>query len=528
MITVKGYVCRPECLRASTDPSKRKGASTDMKIAVIGATGRVGGLVADELISRGHEVTGFVIDPENIRNEKINVIKKSIFDLTTDDLRGFDAVVSAFGQFDPELVYQHQTAMTCLIHAMSDLPKIRLLVVGGAASLFTDDTKEHRVIEMIPEQFRGVPSNQFEAFKMLEKSDLNWTFFSPAFTFDPKGPRTGKYDIGTDVMFKNDGGESYISYADYAIAMVDEIEKGRFKKRRFTAVSEKDPELAARKKVFPDMTDSFEGVSQYKAPFCFELAGKSVQLVMDDGTEGTVFFMTGETLQWIPKGGSGINQKYDCMKGDEETYMVNMEIIGAKPRTGLTLILDMEQSLVTAVFAHTGTNPKFPYLVTNEIVFGAIKVPGRPLPFKRHGYSSDLNNARLSWRCMATDGTLTHVYGDSLYIRVADPPAGTPLAEAFRNHPYDERSIIIKIKKNLYLYSFLESNTTYNGHIGNNLVILTDISRTHDIGRSFGSRGNGNPMIAGDLEPENYMYSGIARWEESNGDEERRPSMYRV
>ena len=112
-----------------------------MKVAIIGASGRAGSLIADELIARGHEVTGLVLHPEKVKNDQIKVIEKNVFALTKEDLKDYDAVVCAFGQFAPGLGFQFQTAMMTLIHAMKELPDVRLLVVGGAASLYTDETK---------------------------------------------------------------------------------------------------------------------------------------------------------------------------------------------------------------------------------------------------------------------------------------------------------------------------------------------------------------------------------------------------
>ena len=493
-----------------------------MKVAIIGASGRAGSLIADELVARGHEVTGLVLHPEKVKNDQIKVIEKNVFALTKEDLAEYDAVVCAFGQFAPGLGFQFQTAMMTLIHAMKELPDVRLLVVGGAASLYTDETREHRVLEKIPEKFHEVPGNMFEAFKLLQESNLNWTYFSPAFTFDPAGTRTGKYQLGTDILFNNDEGESYISYADYALAMADEIENGNFIRKRFTAVSNKNGEpedLVSVKKEFPDV--EFEGLSMYKAPSVLELAGKSFYLIMDDGTEGSLIFNSGEIVTWIPIGQGARADRYDCLKVDEDTYLVNLEVADAKPRTGVSLVLDLEQRLVTAVIAHSGTSRRFPNLVTNDIVFGAIKMDGRPLPKKRHGFTSDLVGSRIKWRYNAVPMAVTHVYFDANYIRVPLPPKTdtSPRAIAMRENPYDERCYYIKIKKNIYLISFLESNATYRGRNGNNMLVLMDISRLHDVGRSFGLGGTGLP--------ENYMFSAIGTWVDAE-EEDFRESKYRV
>lgn len=112
--------------------------------------------------------------------------------------------------------------------------------MGGAGSLYTDEKKQSRVVETIPAEWKATPENAFEAFKRLQDSPINWTYFSPACFFDPKGAKTGKYKLGTDYVILNTQGESYISYEDYAIALVDEIENKKFIKKRFTAVSDKE------------------------------------------------------------------------------------------------------------------------------------------------------------------------------------------------------------------------------------------------------------------------------------------------
>ncbi len=492
-----------------------------MKIAVIGATGRVGSLVAEEALKRGHEVTGIVIDPENIKNSAIKVVEKSIFDLTKEDLQNYEVVVSAFGQFNPSLVFQHQTAMMSLINALKDLPNTRLLVVGGAASLFTDETMEHRVLESIPEKFRGVPSNMFEAFKNLQTSTVNWTYFSPAYTFDPQGTKTGSYKLGTDFLFNNDEGESYISYADYAIAMVDEIENKQFVGKRFTAVSNKNGAPAAEEpsgKEFPDLV--FEGnLSHYRGPRVLELAGKSFYLVMDDGTEGTLSFVTGETLMWAPVGGYAMTEKYDCAKIDEDTYLVVYEITGSEPRKGVTLILDLEQGLVTDIQAFQRFNKSFPQLVSNNIVFGAIKEDGKPLPAKRHGFTSDLVGSRIVWKYYPLQQGIAHVYFDANYIRLPFVTDKNATPENGK-HPYDETAKYIKIKKNIYAVSFLEDHSTFKGGLGNNMLVVLDIARLRNVGRSFGTHHS-------DRTPENYIFTAYGKWQDSE-EMDFSPSMYRV
>ena len=213
-----------------------------MKLAVIGATGKAGSLIAEELKNRGHAVTA-VVRPgsEGKLKGDYPVLNKNLFDLETEDLAGFDAVVDAFGSasYGPGNENVHVTAMRHMIDIMEPIPDVRLLVVGGAASLYKDDISGKRIVDDIPEGPAGaVPRNQMAAFEELKKSKVNWTFFSPAAKFDYAGKKTGRYILGTDYLIRNADGESRITYADYAIAMADEAEQGRFIRKRFTAVSD--------------------------------------------------------------------------------------------------------------------------------------------------------------------------------------------------------------------------------------------------------------------------------------------------
>ena len=210
-----------------------------MKIAVIGASGKAGRLIAEEAYIRGHEVTAVVRNPDKVDTDKYGLIVKDLFDLQVEDLEDFDIVVSAYGApIGKEDEYV--TSMQKFISIMESLPEVRFFVVGGAGSLYTDDTKTKLAYTLIPEQFAAVPIAMLKAFEELKKSKVKWTFQSPAFTFDANGPRTGKYTLGTDFLINNRQGKSYISYADFAVAMVDEMERGKFIGKRFTAVSDSE------------------------------------------------------------------------------------------------------------------------------------------------------------------------------------------------------------------------------------------------------------------------------------------------
>jgi len=209
-----------------------------MRIGIIGATGKAGALIANEAYERGIDVTAIVRNKSKVDLDRYAVINKDIFSLTKKDVEHFDAVISAFGNdMGDEITLQ--TSLKHMTEVFEQVPAVRLLIVGGAASLYTDESETGYVLDMIPSEWRAVPQSMFIAFGELKKSKVNWTYQSPAYTFDPDGARTGRYTLGTDYLIKNRQGESYISYADFAVAMIDEVVKGQFIGRRYTAVSER-------------------------------------------------------------------------------------------------------------------------------------------------------------------------------------------------------------------------------------------------------------------------------------------------
>ena len=212
-----------------------------MKIGIIGASGKAGGFIMKEAVSRNHDITAIVRDAAKIENEKVQVLEKDVFSLTAEDLKQFDVVVNAFG-VSPEKAEQHVEAGRILIEALKGVPNTRLIVVGGAGSLFVDEARTTRLIETpeFPEAFKAIASSQGQNLADLEASDgISWTFLSPAAFFDAEGRRTGTYQIGEDSITVNKKGKSYVSYPDYAIALMDEIENPRHFNKRFTVVSEK-------------------------------------------------------------------------------------------------------------------------------------------------------------------------------------------------------------------------------------------------------------------------------------------------
>jgi putative NADH-flavin reductase len=211
-----------------------------MKIGVIGATGKAGSLIVREALERGHEVTAIVRNASKVNETKVNILEKDLFDLTTDDLKVFDVIVNAFNAAPGEEDL-HVTAGKVLIKALENNLATRLIVVGGAGSLFVDEEKTLRLYDTpdFPEAYLATAKNMGKNLMELQSTtDMKWTYISPAAFFDPQGKRTGNYLSGKEQLMVNSIGQSYISYADYAIAVLDEIEEPKYINERFTVVSE--------------------------------------------------------------------------------------------------------------------------------------------------------------------------------------------------------------------------------------------------------------------------------------------------
>lgn len=209
-----------------------------MKIAVVCANGKAGQLIVKEAKDRGLDVTA-VVRGEN-RTEADKVIIKDLFELKTEDLKDFDVVVDAFGAWTPEKLSQHSTSLKHLCDILSGTD-IRLAVVGGAGSLYVNPEHTLQVMDGpdFPDIFKPLARAQGKALEELrERNDVKWTFVSPAGDFRAEGERTGKYILGGEELILNSKGESVISYADYAIAMVDEITKGNHIRERISVVAE--------------------------------------------------------------------------------------------------------------------------------------------------------------------------------------------------------------------------------------------------------------------------------------------------
>lgn len=208
-----------------------------MKIAVIGSNGRVASLVAEEALKRGYSVTGIARN-EN-KSQLTSFIQKDALSLTKEDLSNFDVVVDAVGGWSKETIPNITNVMKHLANILVGM-NVRLIVVGGAGSLFVNEERTMTVDmgPFFPEDWKPLSKAHGEGLAALRESkDLNWTYISPACNFVADGEKTGQYKLGGENLILSDKGESEISYADYAIALVDVIESGDHNKERISVVS---------------------------------------------------------------------------------------------------------------------------------------------------------------------------------------------------------------------------------------------------------------------------------------------------
>jgi putative NADH-flavin reductase len=210
-----------------------------MRVAIIGASGKVGSFIRDEALARGHQVTAIVRHPEKIavRNPRLTVVKADILKDKVEELvKGHDAVISAYssGWDNPDIYNDGIKGAKAIISGVKKSGIKRLLVVGGAASLEVSPGVQLFDTVDFPKDVKGGVLATRETLYMLKKEkELEWTFLSPPQKLDP-GERTGHYRVGKDQLLKDKNGESKISTQDYAVAMIDELEHPKHIRERFT------------------------------------------------------------------------------------------------------------------------------------------------------------------------------------------------------------------------------------------------------------------------------------------------------
>lgn len=206
-----------------------------MNVVLYGATGMIGSRVLKELVSRGHHVTAIVRDPSKVAPQpSVTVVKGDIFDSqqVAAQAKGADAVVSAYGP-KPDAAEDVVPATRSLLAGLKEAGVKRLIVVGGAASLYVAPGVDIIDSGKLPEEYKAVAIAHRDVLKFLRTTDLDWTYFSPAAVIQP-GERTGKFRLGDDWLVADEKGNSTISAEDYAIALVDELENPKHIRQRFT------------------------------------------------------------------------------------------------------------------------------------------------------------------------------------------------------------------------------------------------------------------------------------------------------
>ncbi|HHQ6733695.1 TPA: NAD(P)-dependent oxidoreductase [Staphylococcus aureus] len=208
-----------------------------MKIAVVAANGKAGQLIVEEGLNRGIDITAIVRGENKTRAN--DAIIKDVFDIEKKDIEEYDVIVDAVGGWTPETVNIVPDAANHLAKLLKG-SETRLLVVGGAGSLFVNEEHTQTVADVTPfpdEVIQVLNAHQKALDDLRDYDDVKWTYISPAGDFQADGERTGKYTLGGEELILNSQGESVISYADYAIAMIDEIESGSHIKERISVVS---------------------------------------------------------------------------------------------------------------------------------------------------------------------------------------------------------------------------------------------------------------------------------------------------
>jgi len=210
-----------------------------MKIAVIGATGFAGSAIVKEALDRGHEVSAIARRPEKLApHPKLHPLTGDAYneDEVARLVTGHDAVISAFnpGWTNPDIYHQQIRGMKAIINGVKKAGVARLLVVGGAGSLEVKPGVQSVDLPEFPNEYKQGALATREALHLLRNEPtLQWSFLSPSADLSP-GARTGVFRLGTDQLLRDANGASRISVQDYAVAMIDELERPAHIRRRFT------------------------------------------------------------------------------------------------------------------------------------------------------------------------------------------------------------------------------------------------------------------------------------------------------
>ncbi len=211
------------------------------KVVLIGASGFVGSAILNELLNREYNVSAVVRNPEKIKveNSNLSVIKADVSSVDTviEICKDYDSVISAYnpGWENPDIYNETLSVYPTILNGAKKAGVKRLLCVGGAGTLFVSEGVRVMDTGVLPEEILPAVKSLGEFYLdiLTKEKDIDWVFFSPAGNIFP-GERTGKFRLGKDNLIVDEKGESKISVEDYAVAMVDELEKKEHHQERFT------------------------------------------------------------------------------------------------------------------------------------------------------------------------------------------------------------------------------------------------------------------------------------------------------
>jgi hypothetical protein len=209
-----------------------------MKIVLIGASGYIGSALLKEARARGHEVVAVVSNPDKLaRQAGVTAVGIDVLDTQelVEVLAGHEAVISAFsGHAQADIYGYYMDGLRSIISAVKAARVPRLLVVGGAGSLEVAPGVQLVDTPEFPAKWKATAEGARDGLELLRQQEsLDWTVLSPSAVLEETG-RTGKFRLGTDHLLADSEGKSHISIQDYAIAMIDELERPAHSRRRFT------------------------------------------------------------------------------------------------------------------------------------------------------------------------------------------------------------------------------------------------------------------------------------------------------
>ncbi len=232
-------------------------------------------------------------------------------------------------------------------------------------------------------------------------------------------------------------------------------------------------------------------LGHYKRPLSWELEGKTVELIMDDGYANTLSFRD-RVCRWTIGDRSGEAAGYWCIKADDTTYFLTFEVTEMESHV---YVLDYAQRLATRLICKKGVNPLNWHYIGRQFVFGAIRVPGYRLPYKRHCLTSAHLGTTVQWRW--SPGLYTkHAYLESNFYRLTWDEGGEASDDfdvtAVLLPSMDEAAQYVKIKDKMILLTLTEEIAErYEGEKQifrcDNLTLLQNYDRMYQVGRGYGN-----------------------------------------